>query len=120
MSETTRAAERLGEDARRAAEEELAPLAEALTETFAEVGRSITEELEQAARRGRLTMQGLVDDVLADLARLAAEELVREPLERALGSVVNAAFGTDASFARSDAQQAGRIVGAAGKAARNG
>ena len=120
MSETTRAAERLGEDARRAAEAELTPLADALTETFAEVARSITEELEQAARRGRLTIQGLVDDVLADLARLATEELVREPLERALGNVVGAAFGTDASFARSDAQAASRIIGAAGKAARNG
>ena len=120
MSETERTAERLGEDARRAAQAELDPLADALTETFAEVGRSITQELEEAARRGRLTMAGLVDDVLADLARLAAEELVREPLERALSGVVGAAFGTDAGFARSSSQEAARIAGLAGKAGRNG
>ena len=120
MSETERAAARLGEEARRAAEAELDPLAEALTETFAQVGQTIGRELEEAARRGRLTMQGLVDDVLADLARLAAEDLVRAPLERALGGAVSSAFGTDAGFERSRAQDAGRALGAASRGARNG
>ena len=119
MSETERAASALGEEARRAAEAELGPLADALTETFAEVGRSITHELEDAARRGRLTMQGLVDDVLSDLARLAAEDLVREPVERALGGVVATAFGTDAGFERSSSQAAGRALGAASRGTRN-
>ena len=120
MSETERAAEALGESARRAAAAELVPLADALTETFAEVGRSIERELEQAARRGRLTMQGLVDDVLADLARLAAEDLVRRPIEEALGGAVRSAFGTDGGFARSRSQEAGRVVATAGTGARNG
>ena len=120
MSETERAAAGLGEDARRAAEAELAPLAEALTETFAEVGRGIERELEQAARRGRLTMQRLVDDVLADLARLAAEDLVRRPVEGALRGALGAALGTDGAFARSRAQEAGRVIAAAGRGGRNG
>ena len=120
MSETERSARGLAEDARRAAEAELDPLAEALTETFAEVGRTITRELEEAARRGRLTMQGLVDDVLADLARLAAEELVRGPLEGALQGAASSAFGTDGGFARSSSQQAGRALGAVAKGARDG
>ena len=120
MSETERSAAQRGEEARRAAEAELAPLAEALTETFAEVGRSITEELEQAARHGRLTMAGLVDDVLADLARLAAEELVRQPIEQALSGALRGAFGTDAGFPRSSSQAAGRALGATSKGARNG
>lgn len=120
MSETQRAATALGDDARRAAEAELGPLADALTDTFAEVGRSITRELDEAARRGRLTMAGLVDDVLADLARLAAEDLVRAPIERALGGVVGTAFGTDQRFDRSRAQEASRALGAASRGTRNG
>ena len=74
-------------------EEELNPLAEAVEATFERVGATVSRELDQAARSGRLTMRGLVDDVLRDLARLGAETLVRRPLEDALQGAVGSAFG---------------------------
>ena len=74
-------------------EEELNPLAEAVEATFERMSSTVTRELEQAARGGRLTMRSLVDDVLRDLNRLGAEALVRQPLENALQGLVQGAFG---------------------------
>ena len=88
-----REAEAVGEAFGALVEEELNPLAEAVETTFARVGGTVRRELEGAARDGRLTMRGLVDDVLRDVARLGAETLVRRPLEDALQGLVQGAFG---------------------------
>ena len=122
MSETTRTdqslaearASEVGDALREAVTREADPVARALEESFAEVGRTITRELEQAARQGRLTMQGLVDDVLADLARLTAEQLVREPLERAVGGALSSVFGTEADTATRSRTQLGAALTQAG------
>ena len=88
-----REAETVGEAFGALVEDELNPLAEAVEATFGRVGGTVTRELEQAARDGRITMRGLVDDVLRDLARLGAETLVRQPLENALQGLTQTAFG---------------------------
>lgn len=69
-------------------ENDLNPLAEETDRLFTSLGRSITENLEEAAARGKLSVKGLVNDVLADLSRLAAEQFVRQPLENILSTVL--------------------------------
>ena len=91
--QAAREAAAVGESFGALVEEELNPLAEAVEATFERMSSTVTRELEQAARGGRLTMRGLVDDVLRDLSRLGAETLVRQPLESALQGLVQGAFG---------------------------
>lgn len=85
MSQTQRSddiagADTLSEDARRA----LSPLSAAVEDTFTELSRSVTEELARLSVDGRLTIRGMVDEMLDDLARLAAERLIADPLRQAL------------------------------------
>ena len=72
-------------------ENDLNPLAETLDETFSAIGESITDSLSSAARTGRGTIRSMVNDILSDLSRLAAEELVRKPLEGVLGDIFGGA-----------------------------
>lgn len=71
----------------RLVEEDLNPLAENVEKVFRGIGRSITDELGSAAERGRISIRGLVNSVLEDLTRLAADSLIRQPLEGALGQI---------------------------------
>ena len=84
MSETPRAPTPDNELAE-AAEAQLSPLAGVIEATFAEMSQSITEELDRASLSGRQSVRELVDGMLDDLTRLAARELIRDPLTRALG-----------------------------------
>lgn len=70
---------------------DLSPLATAVDDTFTSINRSIAENLSEAAEQGKLSVKSLVNDVLTDLARLAAEEFVRKPLENVLGDVFGGA-----------------------------
>lgn len=72
-------------------ENDLNPLAETVEQTFSALGESITDSLSSAARTGRGTIKSMVNDILADLSRLAAEELIRKPLEGALGDIFGGA-----------------------------
>jgi phage-related minor tail protein len=92
-SEASEGLAALSEEMDRFVTGELNPLAEAVEETFGRMGRTVTRELSGAARTGRLSMKALVDDVLSDLARLAADGLVRRPVEEALNGLFAGAFG---------------------------
>ena len=81
-------------------EDDLNPLAASVEETFSALGQSIGDNLEDAAARGRLSVKGLVNDVLADLSRLAADQFVRAPLEEILGSVFGGARAGGGGVAR--------------------
>lgn len=94
--------------------DELNPLAEAVEDTFGRVGRTVTRELSEAARTGRLTMRGLVDDVLSDLTRLAGEQFVRRPIEDALSGLAASAFGGARAGGGAVAPGAAYLVGERG------
>ncbi|MEO1658898.1 MAG: phage tail tape measure C-terminal domain-containing protein [Pseudomonadota bacterium] len=53
--------------------------------TFTEMSRSVEEELARLSSGSRVVMRDMVDAILEDLTRLAAQELLSNPLERALG-----------------------------------
>lgn len=92
-SETMRA---MADDLERTVREDIVPLAAVMEESFASASRSIADELEKAARSGTLSFKSMVQEILADLAGLAAETLIRQPLEAALGRVFSGfggAFG---------------------------
>ncbi|MEM9233269.1 MAG: phage tail tape measure C-terminal domain-containing protein [Pseudomonadota bacterium] len=74
-------------------EQDLSPLAQSLERTFEQLGDSIGDNLEKASVRGRLSVKSLVDDVLADLTRLAADQFIRAPLENALGDILGSIGG---------------------------
>lgn len=65
-------------------EQQLQPMAQAIESTFTELSRSLTEELARASSDGRQSISDLADGIIDDLARIAAQELVRKPLENVL------------------------------------
>nr|GGI01492.1 hypothetical protein GCM10011355_32260 [Aquisalinus luteolus] len=83
-SETMRA---MADDMERTVREDIVPLAAVMEESFASASRSIADELEKAARSGTLSFRSMVQEVLADLAGLAADTVIRQPLEAALGQI---------------------------------
>ncbi|ADM09677.1 hypothetical protein PB2503_08109 [Parvularcula bermudensis HTCC2503] len=74
-----------GESFQRLVEEDVLPLTEVMQAAFAELGDTIGEGLSDAARQGQLSIRSMVEDVLRDLSRLAAERLVQGPLEGLAG-----------------------------------
>lgn len=65
----------------------------------------IAKSLENAAASGRLSFKRMVDDILADLARLAARRLVVEPILNAASSALG--LGDIVSSARRAGARAG-------------
>lgn len=59
---------------------ELDPLADLVESTFAELSRSLTDELARASFEGRRSIADLADGVLEELARIGAERFVEKPL----------------------------------------
>lgn len=80
-------------DLERTVREDIVPLGAVLEDTFASASRSIADELEKAARSGKLSFKSLVQEVLADLARLAADSFIRQPLEAVLSQAASGLFG---------------------------
>ncbi|MEM9286308.1 MAG: hypothetical protein AAGA39_10520 [Pseudomonadota bacterium] len=78
-----------------AAASQLEPLNALVDATFSEMSRSIEEQLLRLSTDSRLVMRDMVDGILEDLASLAAEELIRNPLESALGTGVQTGAGRD-------------------------
>ncbi|WP_306251003.1 phage tail tape measure C-terminal domain-containing protein [Parvularcula sp. IMCC14364] len=113
----------------RAIREEMLPLADLLEETFTRTARHIEEELATAAKNGSLSFRSMTEEILNDLARLAAEELVREPIENAILRVlgqggINPGGSTGnspgpQSGQRSGTQAAEALAKALSKAGRN-
>ncbi|MEM1381286.1 MAG: phage tail tape measure C-terminal domain-containing protein [Pseudomonadota bacterium] len=84
MSETPRT-QSVDTDLAESATTALAPLSDAVEASFVQLSQSIGEELARLSVDGRLSVRGMVDDILQDLARLAAQEIIGRPLQRALG-----------------------------------
>jgi hypothetical protein len=108
MSETERTTTPASEFEETAREVEA--LAAMVNTTFTELGRSLTEELTRASTEGRQTIRDMVDGMIEDLARLAAEEIVRRPLERAVSEI----------FDPSDAMSGDVVESILNRQARNG
>ncbi|NNU16982.1 hypothetical protein HK107_11690 [Parvularcula sp. ZS-1/3] len=66
-------------------EAQLRPVAAAIETAFSELARSLTDELERASAEGRQSMRELADGVIEDLARMASQRLIGDPLSRAFG-----------------------------------
>ncbi|MGV6800755.1 MAG: phage tail tape measure C-terminal domain-containing protein [bacterium] len=73
--------------------EDIAPATELLQETFSTLANTIEDELERAARRGELSMKRMVQEILNDLAKLAAQKIIREPLQNAINTILQGAIG---------------------------
>ncbi|MCQ8184241.1 phage tail tape measure C-terminal domain-containing protein [Parvularcula maris] len=86
-----------------AAEAQLAPVAEIIETTFSSLARNLSEELARASSDGRASIAELADGIVDDLARIAAERLVREPLRNVFGTAGAEASGrlTETLFKRS-------------------
>lgn len=91
MSDTQPISPSSSEDVYSVAEAQLGPVSQAIEETFTGLARSLSEELARASADGRRSISDLADGIIEDLARLAAQRLVAEPLQSALGSAVNRA-----------------------------
>jgi phage-related minor tail protein len=72
---------RIREEFEQLVAEDLNPLADELTTTFERAGKAIADAMSDAATTGKLSLKGLVDTVLTDLTRVAADQFVRRPLE---------------------------------------
>lgn len=95
-------------------EDDLNPLAETLQATFQEMSESIVDNLESAATRGKFSVRNMVDEILEDLARLAAEEFIRKPL---LGLLTGGGGG--GGIPTSKSQSAAQIAQLLSRASRN-
>lgn len=95
-------------------EDDLNPLAETLQATFQEMSDSIVENLESAATRGKFSVRNMVDEILEDLARLAAEEFIRKPLLSLLTG-----GGSGGTVPASKSQSAAQIAQLLSRAGRN-
>ena len=74
-------------------ESEILPITTLLEDSFARLSRSIERELARAARQGALDFKEMVDNILLDLARLATNRLIRDPLENLFTGAVDKIFG---------------------------
>ena len=101
--------------------DDILPLADLLEEAFSRAASSIEQELAQVAQSGSLSMKAMIDEILNDLARLATDQLVRQPLEAALLTILGGSgpAGNDPGVVRSGAQTAGDIANALTRAGRN-
>jgi hypothetical protein len=81
------------QDAAAAAEAQLAPVAEVIETTFAGLARNLADELARASSDGRASIADLADGIIEDLARIAAERLVRDPLQNAFSGAATEASG---------------------------
>jgi lambda family phage tail tape measure protein len=85
--------EREPHDLTSAAEAQLAPVAEVIEATFTSLARNLTDELARASSDGRASIAELADGIIDDLARIAAERLVAEPLQSLFGTLGSEASG---------------------------
>jgi phage-related minor tail protein len=62
---------------------------QAIGDAFASAGKRISASLETAARTGELSVSRLARSILKDLSSIAFDRFVTEPLNAAIGSVLN-------------------------------
>ncbi|WOI53998.1 hypothetical protein [Parvularcula sp. LCG005] len=79
----------LREDLQATIDEDLVPLAENVQGLFQDIGQSLVSELTRAAEKGRLSVDSIVDAILKDVAALAVDQVVRQPIN----GVLNQIFG---------------------------
>ena len=107
------------EELTRAIREDVIPLAEIMEEAFGRAAKTIEEEMAKAAKSGSLSFKAMVEEILNDLARLAAEELVRQPLEQAILQILGGE-GQGASAPPSSTQLSDTLAAMIQRAGRNG
>ncbi|MEM7740052.1 MAG: phage tail tape measure C-terminal domain-containing protein [Pseudomonadota bacterium] len=69
-----------------AAANQLGPLSELVEATFTEMSRSIEDELVRLSSDSRTVVRDMVDGILEDLTRLAAERLISSAVGRSLAN----------------------------------
>ena len=67
--------------------------AEGLSAAFEMAGDRIARSLEGAARRGEFSFSQMAESVARDLARLAVQDLITEPLEGVFSKLTSSIFG---------------------------
>lgn len=89
----TDALEEAGAQAKRIAEEEIAPAAALIETAFVEAAGVIRSELSSAARSGELSLKSLGRALAQSLRGFAIENLVRQPIHNLITGVLGGASG---------------------------
>lgn len=89
---------------------ELLPAAAQLEDAFASVATTIEKELSRAAKNGSLSLKSLTQSITRDLAKLAVNSFVREPIKNGLTNL----FGGARAAGGPVAAGAGYLVGERG------
>lgn len=93
MTETNRAARAVSDfDIEGAAD-----VANDMAQAFEQAGDRISNALERAARRGEFSFSNMAESITRDLARLAVQELISDPLNSLFSSAVGAVAGQGSS-----------------------
>lgn len=87
LSPLSRSLAEAGRDVNQFASGTIGAAAKSMTGAFDSSFGAMERSVARAARSGRLSIQGMVDAMLADLARIAAEKFIVPGIESALGSL---------------------------------
>ena len=68
-----------------------------MAQAFEQAADRISNALERAARRGEFSFSNMAESITRDLARLAVQELISEPLNSLFSSALGAVAGQDSS-----------------------
>jgi len=74
-----------------------ADVANDMAQAFEQAADRISNALERAARRGEFSFSNMAESITRDLARLAVQELISEPLNSLFSSALGAVAGQDSS-----------------------
>lgn len=88
-------------------EDEIIPIADELEEVFKRVSRTIEEEMARAAKASAVSFKSMVEEIINDLTRLAVEEYIKEPLEKA---ILNALSGSGGGRRQSSSQLTNQLT----------
>jgi len=68
-----------------------------MAQAFEQAGDRISNALERAARMGEFSFSEMAESISRDLARLAIQELIAEPLKSVFSSVIQSVSGSGAA-----------------------
>lgn len=111
--------ESLREELTSLVENDLNPLAASVRGAFQTMSETVLAELTVTAEAGKSSIKDMVDAILLDLARVAADELIRAPLENILGGGIGGETA-GAGVGRSGTQTASLLARTLQQANRNG
>jgi len=64
-----------------------------MAQAFEQAGDRISNALERAARKGEFSFSNMAESITRDLARLAVQELISEPLQSVFSSAIQSVAG---------------------------